>query len=111
MRRNNADKVLEVIENDPSISNRRISVLIGQTRMDMQHTLRENGLYPYCYQLVQELLPMDLPQRVCFCEWWSSHLDAFLTTFFCDEAAFTRGGINNIHNEDVVAFENLHAVQ
>lgn len=111
MRRNNAAEVLEVVENDPGVSTRRISLLTGQSRTAVQDTLRENGLHPYHYQPVQELLPTDLPQRVRLCEWWSNHLDTLSRTLFCDEATFTRDGINNFHNEHVWAIENPHAVR
>lgn len=109
-RRNNADAVLREVNQDPRTSQRRISAATGQNKTAIHVTLHENGYHPYHFQSVQNLLPQDYAVRRAFCNWILAHQDIVPLILFCDEATFTRDGINNLHNEHIWAIENPHAI-
>ncbi|KAJ3649509.1 hypothetical protein Zmor_021249 [Zophobas morio] len=63
------EEILNVVENDPGISIRRLSYRVGVSPFVVWRTLHEQGLHPYHVQRVQHLKPEDLARRVRFCEW------------------------------------------
>jgi hypothetical protein len=82
--------------------------------MTVWRVLHQQLLYPYRLQRVHGLCPADFPAREAFCQWFV-HQCALNPLFvssvlFTDEAAFTRNGIINFHNNHVWAKENPHAV-
>ena len=109
-RRDRAKDVLLEIDNDPRISLRKLSASTGQSRSSIHRKLQENGFYPYHIQRVQSLLPLDYGQRLIFCNWLLQNVNVIPITLFCDEATFSRDGINNYHNDHVWDTENPHAV-
>src|SRR5580765_121665 len=62
------ERVLDAFDENPGTSVRRVAHELGLSRYEVHHTLRVNGLHPYHYQRVQQLLPRDLQQRIYFCE-------------------------------------------
>lgn len=109
-RRNSADEVLHEIQLDNRTSLRKISAKTQQSTRTIHRTLRENGYHPYHIQPVQSLLLGDHPQRVAYCTWLKNNFKLIPRTLYCDEANFTRDGMNNHHNEHVWVTENPHAV-
>lgn len=61
--------ILNLVEENPGISVRRLSYRVGVSPFVVWRTLNEQGLYPYHIQRVQALKPADLPRRVRFCDW------------------------------------------
>jgi len=61
------ERILETFEENPGNSIRRVSRMLGLSHYMVRHILRVNGLHPYHYQRVQQLLARDQQQRVNFC--------------------------------------------
>jgi len=77
------EEVLREFERNPGNSIRRVAgALLGVSRSTIHRVLKENGLHPYHYQRVQQLLPGDAQQRVFFCEAISIVLNIF-SIFTC----------------------------
>lgn len=109
------EEILNLAEEDPSTSTRRISGQVGVSNRIVWRSLRENQLYPFHEQKVQALQPEDHPLRVNFCRWFLRKHAEFPNfssiVLATDEAIFTRNGINNCHNSHIWAVENPHAVR
>ncbi|KAJ3661754.1 hypothetical protein Zmor_006139 [Zophobas morio] len=95
-------EILDIVEEEPGISARRLSYRVGISMFVVWRTLHNQGLYPYHVQRVHTLKPEDLPRRMRFCEWLFERNRADLrfvaTIFFTDESTFTRDGIFNARN-------------
>lgn len=109
---NTDEHVLNSVRRDPTISTRRLSIQLGISKNKVWRVLRRNHLHPFHYTPVQELLPVDLPNRANFCrlllnneEHNPSYLSSILWT---DESTFTRDGITNFHNLHEWQPENPH---
>lgn len=106
------DDILQMVDEDPSLSTRNIARDTGVSRHTVWRTLHENLLYPYHLQRVQCLRPEDYPRRVEFCEWLLQRhrqdQEFISKILFTDEATFTRRGIANYHNYHIWADENPH---
>lgn len=108
MRRNNAVKVFEYVENDPGTSTRRISVLNKQTKMTLQDTLRLYSYHTNEYKVPVPSSYWSSPKSSS--SWMMEQLSWYFSrTLFCSKATFTRDGINNFRN--VWAVENPHGVR
>lgn len=107
-------EILNIVEENPSISVRRLSYRVGVSPFVVWRTLKEQGLHPYHVQRVQALKVEDLPRRVRFCQWLLQKNDQdpqFVENLLStDEATFTRDGIFNSHNTHVWSDENPHAI-
>ncbi|KYN15663.1 hypothetical protein ALC57_12166 [Trachymyrmex cornetzi] len=68
VRANVEERILEVFEENPRNSIRRVAHTLGISPYAVHRTLRENGLHPYHFQRVQQLLARDEEPRICFCE-------------------------------------------
>lgn len=108
-------EVLNLVEEDPSTSTRKISRQVGVSNRIVWRTIRENQLHPFHLLKVQALQPADHLSRVQFCSWFLRKHDEcqnFSSVVLAtDEATFTRSGINNSHNSHIWAVENPHAVR
>lgn len=62
------EEVLRAFEENPGNSVRRVASALGISRCTVHRILRENGLHPFHYQRVHQLLARDEAQRVYFCE-------------------------------------------
>jgi len=62
------ERVLREFEENPSFSIRRVAGILGITRDMMHRILKQNGLHPFHYQHVQQLLPRDEVPRIYFSE-------------------------------------------
>ncbi|KAJ8954712.1 hypothetical protein NQ318_011405 [Aromia moschata] len=107
------EQILEAVEDDPSLSTKRLAHQVRFSQFTVWRTLREQGLYPYHVQKVQALQPGDEFQRMQFCEWLlekCNNQPNFLRyVLFTDEAGFTKTGVFNMHNTHVWCDENPHA--
>jgi hypothetical protein len=65
---NDEEDILREFERNPGNSVRRVAATLGLSQYLVHRTLRQNGLHPYHYQRVQQLLPADEQRRVFFCE-------------------------------------------
>ena len=108
------ETVLDMIEDEPGTSTRRIAQNLNVSNWTVWKTLKDNLLHPYHIQRVQALLPADFAPRIAFCQWILHTLVAIpqlLTLIlFTDEASFSRNAIRNFHNSHVWADENPHEV-
>lgn len=64
------EAILELVENEPSTSTRTIARALDINHVTVWQVLREQLLYPYHLQRVQNLSPADFPLRVHFCQWY-----------------------------------------
>lgn len=79
---NDEERVLAAIENNPQISVRRLAETLGLSRHLVHRTLRQNGLHPFHFQRVQQLLPRDQEPRINFCEGIFIHLFYVFSCYF-----------------------------
>lgn len=104
------EHVLDLVDQDPSISTRRISAAVRLPQSTVWRLLRRQQLHPFHLQKVHELTPEDYPRRQQFCQWLQErHLNdpMFIRRIlFTDEAMFTRAGVINSHNMHQWAVEN-----
>lgn len=74
-------------------------------------TLHNNGMYPYHFQRVQELIPAEFNPRERFARWFmNKNIEFPKYVLFTDEATFTRGGVFNTHNFHMWQKEDPHVV-
>lgn len=65
---NNDEQILRAFEENPQNTIRRVSRALGISRTTVHRVVQENGLHPFHFQRVQQLLPRDEIQRIYFCE-------------------------------------------
>lgn len=108
------EEVLQIIEDTPETSTRKIALQIGCSPKTVWNVLKQNLLYPYHILRVQALLPVDYPQRVQYCLWLSlmigNNPDFSSKILFTDEANFSRECITNFHNNHIWSDENPNAI-
>lgn len=108
------EAVLNLIDEQPDISTRKISLQLHVNHMTVFAILKEQLLYPYHMQRVQALLPRDFPNRLAFSNWMlemvGQNPEFLEQVLFTDEANFSREAIINFHNNHVWAEENPHAI-
>ena len=106
------DNILQLVDDDPTISTQRISAAAGISQTSVWHLIRREQLQPFHLQKVQDLLFADYPIRQQFCHWLLQQhtIDPMfsLQVLFTDEALFTRGDIINAHNMHMWAYEYPH---
>lgn len=109
------EEILNLVEEDPSSSTRKISRRVDVSNRIVWRTLRENQLYPFHVQKVQALQPEDHHLRLQFCRWFlqkHAEIPNFSSIVLAtDEATFTRNGITNSRNTHIWSVENPHAVR
>ena len=98
------ENILHMEQCSRTTSMQRLSARIGVSR-----TLREEGLYPFHPQPVQNLHPGDSAMRLEFCHWLHTNGQLLPLILFTDEATFTRNGINNTRNSHRWSHENPHS--
>lgn len=64
---NNDERVLRAFEENPANSVRQVAHALGIPKSMVHRILQENGLHPFYYQRVQQLLERDKRPRVHFC--------------------------------------------
>jgi len=68
VRVNDEERILRAFEENPRNSIRGVARALNVSRHVVHRVLRQNGLHPYHFQRVQQLLAGDVEQRVYFCE-------------------------------------------
>ena len=107
--------VTESVRQNPGTSTRRRSQQVGIPRTTLRRILHKDlGMFAYKIQLVQELKPNDLPQRLRFAEWALNELNDdpnfARKIIFSDEAHFHLGGYVNKQNCRIWGTDNPHVV-
>jgi len=110
------EDVLQMVENDPEISTRRLQRATGVSKSTVNRILRDQLIRPFHTQAVQELLLPDYGSRLNFARIIQERRtvdEGFLNTniLFTDESCFTRRGMTNLHNEHIYAEENPNAIR
>ncbi|XP_070521818.1 uncharacterized protein [Cardiocondyla obscurior] len=109
------EEILRRFEDDPRSSIRRVARALGLPNALVHRVVREEGLHPYHYQRVQQLLPRDEEQRAIFCQGFLAQCrrnESFPNfILWTDEALFTPNGIFNSKNFVLWSEENPHAIR
>lgn len=74
------EDVLHAFEENPRNSVHRVAFTLGISKSVVHRILRENGLHPFHFQRVQQLLERDEIPRIYFCE----GIFGYLLQFFLD---------------------------
>lgn len=111
----NEEAILNMVEENPNISTRKVSLELGISKNSVHRALKQQLLYPYHVQKVQNLLPADMLPRRTYSQWVMDRhrRDPLFCSriLFTDEATFSRDGILNIHNTHEWAAENPGATR
>ena len=106
------DNILQLVDDDPTISIRHISDAVGISQTSVWRLIRRQQLQPFHLHKVHDLLHVDYPRRQHSYQRLLQQrmIDPMFIrrVLFIDEALFTRGGIMNAHNEHLWAYENPH---
>lgn len=109
------EDVLRMITEDPKLSVRLIANRLNLSKWTVWRILKREGLHPYHFRRVQDIIEPDYAARSVFSSWISretrndtSFLNSILWT---DEATFTRSGITNHRNSHLWLHENPDAVR
>ena len=109
------EEIIELVEDDPTISIRTISHNLNVPQTVVWRTIKENQYHPFHFQRVQDLLPQDYAARVIFCQWLIGKHDEnpnfTRNVLVTDEACFNRTGVLNFHNLHLWAQDNPHAIR
>lgn len=109
------DEILRLIANNPRLSTRLIGRRLGISHWSVWQVLKNEGLHPYHFRKVQNLIQSDYAARVVFCAWINRKIrqepDVLNRILWTDEAKFTRAGITNHRNEHLWMAENPHAIR
>lgn len=107
------EEVLDQVGNDASISTREITRRTGISQSTVWRILKDQQLYPFHLQKVQNLLPGDYARRLDYCTLMRERIrrdDHLLRKIlFTDESLFTREGTFNSHNMHSWDEEHPHA--
>ena len=105
-------EIVAAFESDPRSLQRKVVQETGTSQSSVCRALKEEGIKPWKFTSVQELLVDDPPKRVAFCrlvlDGLSTDCDFVSNVCFSDEATFHLHGCVNKHNRFVYAKENPH---
>ena len=108
------EEILVRVAENPEISTRRMAADTPVSKSSIGRIFNQEGLYPYHFTPVQNLLGLDLPARLEFAQFFRTQQNAnpmFLNKIlFTDEATFTRRGVFNFRNKHAWNLENPHLV-
>lgn len=109
------EEILRLITHDPRLSIRRIANRMNLCKWTVWRVLKREGLHPYHFRRVQDIIEPDYAARSVFCAWITRRArrdQTFLRRImWTDEATFTRSGFTNHRNEHLWQLENPHAVR
>lgn len=96
------NNIMNLIIEDPTLSTRRIGIIVGVSHMKVWHLWKRYGLHPYHYRKAQGILAPDHFSRVTFCQRLNDELIRnpmlLQKILWMDEAQFTRAGVFNSKN-------------
>lgn len=105
-------EILATFESEPCSSQRKVAQETGTSQSSVCRVLKDEGVKPWKFTSVQELLVDDPPKRADFCrlvlDRLSAECDFVKNICFSDEATFHLNGCVNKHNRFVYAKENPH---
>lgn len=105
--------MLRLITNDPKLSVKRFAVQLQISRWQVWRILKREGLHPYQFRRVQDVIGTDFSARSVFCSWINRNLRqnrSFLQRIlWTDEIKFTRAGITNHKNDHLWCSANPRA--
>lgn len=108
----NEEAILELVQEDPTTSTRKIASLTGISKSSVNRVLQWYNFHDYKYTRVQKLEPGDYARRMQFCQWIvrENEEDENFTKniLWTDESFFTRDGIFNAHNWHYYDIQNPH---
>ena len=108
------EEILVRVAENPEISTRHLAAATGVGKSSVCKIFHEEGLYPYHFTPVQNLLERDFAARLEFSRFCRTRINAdpiFLNKIlFTDEATFTRRCIFNFRNRHAWELENPHLV-
>lgn len=108
------EEILVRVAENPRLSTRRLKAECGVSKSSILRIFRKEGLHPYHFTPVQNLLPADLPRRLEFSHFFRTQQNRnplFLNNIlFTDEATFTRRGVFNFRNMHAWDMENPHLI-
>ncbi|CAG9792705.1 unnamed protein product [Diatraea saccharalis] len=109
------EEILRLITEDPKLSVRRIAIRLGLSKWTVWRVFKREGLHPYHFKRVQEIIEPDYGGRAVFCSWilrmTRSEPNFLKKILWTDEATFTRSGYVNHRNEHLWLHENPYAVR
>lgn len=109
------EEVLRLITNDPRLSVRRIAMQLQMSKWHVWRILKREGLHPYHFRRVQDVIEPDLAARSVFCSWINRNLrqnrNFLQRILWTDEAKFTRAGITNHRNDHLWYSANPRVVR
>lgn len=103
--------ILNLIDNNPKISTRRISHVLHVPQSTVWRRIKKNRLHPYHVQEVQRLEAGDEIPRINFSRWIIRNPRIVCRCLFTDEAQFTRDGVYNLRNSHIWAEQNPFATR
>lgn len=109
------EEILRLLTNNPRLSTRLIGRRLGISHWSVWRVLKREGLHPFHFKKVQNLIDPDYAARIVFCAWINRTIrqepDVLSRILWTDEAKFTRAGITNHRNDHLWLAENPHAVR
>lgn len=109
------EEVLRLIAHDPRLSVRRIAAQLQLSKWSVWRILKREGLHPFHFRRVQDVIGIDYATRSVFCAWLNRsarYNRRFLQKIlWTDEAKFTRAGITNHRNDHLWCSVNPKAVR
>lgn len=108
------DAILQHFQDHPTTSTRAAANVVNVSHSVVWRVLHDNTQHPYRIQRVQALNVDDYAPRVQFATWFlqqDAEQELASKVLFTDEAAFTREGMFNVHNQHVWANVNPHATR
>lgn len=109
------DRVLRLIQLDPTLSTRRIAQRLGIQHTMVWRIINRNSYHPYHRTPVQELSAVDMINRKNFCQEMLNKMvrnpEYISNILWTDEATFTKTGVTNYHNSHVWSLRNPHATR
>lgn len=107
-------RIMNLIIEGPTLSTRRVGVIVGVSHNLVWKLWKRYGLHPYHYRKAQGLLPADNFSRIAFCQCMNELLiqdpNMIGKILWMDEAQFTRAGVFNSKNQHQWKTENPQAV-
>ena len=108
------EEIVRTIQEDPTISQRKLSAACEISLSTVNKVLREEGIRPWKFTKVQEIWPDDNARRLEFANLIINRHEQdsnFIGNIvFSDEASFHLNGSVNMHNAFIYAEENPHAI-
>ena len=108
------EELVRTIQEDPTMSQRKLSAACDISLSTVNKVLREEGIRPWKFSKVQEIWPNDYTSRLEFANLVINRNEQdgnFVGNIvFSDEASFHLNGSVNMHNAFIYAEENPHAI-